>query len=172
MLRTIWFALFCLAVLGAMIAIKVAIPAPRAVVETHEQSAMGGTFELNTAAKSDRLPLIDVGKPADFDSVAPVAPTISAEAPSSDLDITDKTIDTPTRKTIDTTPKKIARRRWQDANAKLIDEPPPRRHKKARPEKTNAENDHGKRTGNVFRCRQDAFGGLLRSLDLSPRCHS
>ncbi len=172
MLRTMWFALSCLAALGAMIAIKVAMPAPQAVADTHDPNARGVTFELNTAAKSDRLPLIDIGKPADADPVAPVAPTMSAEAPSSSLDTTPSTIDAPARKTIDTTPKKIAHRRWQDANAKLIAESPPRRHTKARPEKTNADNNHGKRTSNVFRCRQDAFGSMLRSLDLSPRCRS
>src|SRR5262245_21663235 len=93
MLRTIWFALFCLAVLGAMIAIKVAMPASPAVVERHKQSAIGRTFELNTAAKLDRLPLHDIGKPADFDPVTPVSPTMSAEAPSSSPATTNKTID-------------------------------------------------------------------------------
>jgi hypothetical protein len=165
-----WFALSCLAVLGAMIAIKVATPAPPAVVAMHDQ--MGIAFGPNTAAKSDRLPLPDIRELVDIDPVAPDATTMSAEAPSSSLETTDKPIDPTTRKIIDTAPKKTAHRRWQDANAKLIEDSPPRRHAKARPEKINADNGHGKTTSNVFRCRQDALGNMLRSLDLSPRCSS
>jgi hypothetical protein len=167
--RTMWFALSCLAVLGAMIAIKaVTTPAPLAVAATHDEPAIGVAFGPNTAAKSDRLPIPDIRKPADADPVPPVATTMSVEAPSSSLEAINAT----PRKTIDATPKKIAHRRWQDSNAKLIADSPPRRHTKARPEKTNADNGHGKTMSNVFRCRQDAFGNLLRSLDLSPHCSS
>jgi hypothetical protein len=145
-----WFALTCLAVLGAMVTIKVATtPALLAVAATHDQPAIGIVFGPNTAAKSDRLPIPDIRKPTEADPVPPVATTMPVEAPSSSLD-----------------------RRWQDSNAKLVADSPPRRHAKARPEKTNADNDHGKTTSNVFRCRQDAFGNLLRSLDLSPHCSS
>jgi hypothetical protein len=162
-----WFALFCLAVLGAMITIKVATtPVLLAVAETHDQTATGIAFGPNTAAKSDRLPIPDIRKPTEADPVPPVATTMPVGAPSSSLEAINET----TRKTIDTTPKKIAHRRWQNSNAKLIADSPPRRHAKARPEKTNADTDHGKTTSNVFRCRQDAFGNMLRSLDLSPHC--
>ena len=173
MLRTTWFALFCVAVLGAMIMIKIATtPALVAVAATHDQTALGIAFGPNTAAKSDRLPIPDIRKPTEADSVPPVATTMPVEAPSKSLETTHKAINETTRKTIDTTPKKIAHRRWQNSNAKLIADSPPRRHAKARPEKTNADNDHGKTTSNVFRCRQDAFGNMLRSLDLSPHCRS
>jgi hypothetical protein len=172
MLRTMWFALSCLAVLGAMIAIKVATPAPPAGMATQDPTAIGIAFGLNRAAKSDRLPIADIGNPADADRIPPVATTMSVEAPSSSIEATNEAINATTHKAIDTTTKKIGRRRWQDANAKLIEDSPPRRHTKARPEKKNANNDNGKTTRNVFRCRQDAFGSLLRSLDLSPRCRS
>jgi hypothetical protein len=172
MLRTMWFALSCLAVLGAMVAIKVATPAPPGVVATHDQPALGIAFGPNTATKSDRLPIPDIRSPADADPVPPVATTMSVEAPSGSIETTTKAINAITRKTADTPPKTIAHRRWQDANAKLIVDPPPRRPTKVRPEKTNADNDHGKATSHVFRCRQDALGGLLRSLDLSPHCSS
>ena len=173
MLRTMWFALSCLAVLGAMITIKVATtPAPLAVAATHDQTAIGIAFGPNTAAKSDRLPIPDIRKPTEADLVPPAATTMPVEAPSSSLETTNKAINETTRKTIDTTPNKIAHRRWQDSNAKLIADSPPRRHPKARSEKANADNDHGKSTSNVFRCRQDAFGNLLRSLDVSPHCSS
>jgi hypothetical protein len=111
-------------------------------------------------------------KSVDADPAPLVATTMSVEAPSSSLETTNKAINAITRTTVDTPPKTIAHRRWQDSNAKLIVDSPPRRHMKARPEKTNADNDHGKTTSNVFRCRQDAFGNLLRSLDLSPHCSS
>ncbi len=172
MLRTMWFALSCLAILGAMVAIKVTTLASPAGMAAHDQTAIGGAFELNRAAKSDRLPITDTGKPADADPVSSAATTMSVEAPSSDIEATNEASNATTHKTIDTTTKKIGRRRWQDANAKLIADSPPRRHTKARPEKKNADNDRGKTTRNVFQCRQDAFGGLLRSLDLSPRCRS
>jgi hypothetical protein len=141
MLRTMWFALFCLAVLGAMITIKIATtPALLAVAATHDQTAIGIAFGPNTAAKSDRLPIPDIRKPTEADSVPPVATTMFVEAPSSSLETTSKAIN-------ETTRKKIAHRRWQNSNAKLIADSPPRRHAKARPEKTNADNDHGKRPG-------------------------
>jgi hypothetical protein len=151
-----------------MITIKVATtPALLAVAATH-QTAIGIAFGPNTAAKSDRLPIPDIRKPTEADPVPPVATTMPVEAPSSSLETTNKAINETTRKTIDTTPTKIAHRRWQNSNAKLIADSPHRRDAKARPEKTNADSDHGKTTSNVFRCRQDAFGDMLRSLDLSP----
>ena len=170
MLRTMWFALSRLAVLGAMVAIKIATtPAHLAAVATHDQTATEMAFGPNAAAKSDRLPLPDIRKPADADPVPQVATTtMSEETPSSGPDAIDAT----PRKTIDKPPEKITRRRWQDSNAKLIADTPPRRHTKASPKKTNADNDHGKTTSHVFRCRQDGVGNLLRSMDLSPRCSS
>src|SRR6202158_1651827 len=67
MLRTMWFALSCLAVLGAMITIKVATtPAPLAVAATHDQTAIGIAFGPNTAAKSDRLPIQSRRRPIPF----------------------------------------------------------------------------------------------------------
>jgi hypothetical protein len=168
--RTMWFALFYLGVLGRMITIKIATtPVLLAVAATHDQTAIGIAFGPNTAAKSDRLPLPDIRKPTEADPVPPVATTMPVKAPTNSLETTNNET---TRKTIDTTPKKIAHRRWQNSNVKLIADSPPRRHARARPEKTNADNDHGKTTRNVFRCRQDAFGTMLRSLDLSPNCSS
>jgi hypothetical protein len=173
MRRTMWFALFCLAILGAMIAIKIATtPILLAVAATHDQAATGIAFESNTAAKSDRLPIPDIPKPTEADSFPPVATTMPVEAPSNSVETTNKAINETARKTIDTTLKKIEHRHWQNSNAKLIADSPPRRQAKARPEKTNVDNDQGKATSNVFRCRQDAFGSMLRSLDLSPRCSS
>ncbi len=172
MLRTIWFALSCLAALGAMIAIRAAIaPAPVAVAMTHDQATMAIALEPNTAAKSDRLPIPDIREPTETDPAPAVAIATPVEAPSSDPGTAGKTGETD-RKAIDTTPRKIARRRWQDSHAELVADSPPRRRAAARPEKTKADADHSKTTSNAFRCRQDAFGSLLRSLNLSPHCSS
>src|ERR1700730_6989114 len=111
MLRTMWFALFCLDVLRAMITFKVATsPAPLGVAVTHDQTAIGIAFGPNTAAKSDRLPIPDILKPTEADPVPPVATAMPVEAPSSSLETTDKAINETIPKTIDATPKKIARR--------------------------------------------------------------
>jgi hypothetical protein len=171
MLRTIWFALTCLAALGAVIAIKTA-PAPVAVAVPHDQAATGLGFEPNRAAKSDRLPIPDSRELTETDLAPSVAMATPVEAPSTGPGTTETTIDETTRKTTDATPKKAERRRWQDSNAALIADSPPRRRAAARPGRTNAHTDDGKTTGNVFRCRQDAVGGLLTSLGLSPRCSS
>jgi hypothetical protein len=130
---------------GAMITIKIATaPALLAVAATHDQTAIEIAFGPNTAAKSDGLPIPDVRKPTEADPVPPVATTIRVETPSSSLETTNRAINETSRKSIDTTHKKIAHRRWQNSNAKLIADSPPRRHAKAKPEKTSADNDHGK----------------------------
>jgi hypothetical protein len=168
-----WFALSCLAIFSAMIAIKIAtMSAPPIIAAAHDQTAREDVFGPNTAAKSDRLQIPQIRQPIETDPVPSLVTTIPVEAPTHLPETTGRAINDTPQKTIDTTTKNITHRRWRDANAKLIADSPPRRRAKARPEKTNADNDHGKTTSNVFRCRQDAFGGLLRSLDLSPHCSS
>lgn len=171
MLRTMWFALSCLVVLGAVIAIKIAAtPAPATVAAAHDQTAEA--FGPNSAAKSDRLYIPARVQPMETDPVPSRVTTIPVETPPRPPETNKKAINEPPRKTADTTTKQIAHRRWQDSNAKLIDEPPPRRTAKAKPEKTSADNDQSKTTSHVFQCRKDAFGSLLRSMDLSPHCSS
>jgi hypothetical protein len=173
MLRTTWFALSCLAALGATIAVRTATaPAPPAVAVAQDQAATEIAFEPNTAAKTDRLPIPDVREPPDADPAPVVAIATPVEAPSHGPGIADKTTGEATRAAIDVAPRKHAHRRWQDSNAKLVADPPPRRRATARTEKTNADSDHSKTTTDALRCRQDALGGLLRSLNLSPSCGS
>jgi hypothetical protein len=47
---------------------------------------------------------------------------------------------------------------------------PPRRAK-SKESKESAGQDPPKPRADAWHCRQDAMGGLLRSLDLSPRCN-
>jgi hypothetical protein len=170
--RTIWFALFCVAVLGALMTIKIATtPSLLAVATPHDQTAMEVAFAPNAEAKSDRLPLPDIRQATESDPVPPLA--MAVETPSSSPDTSDRATDESTRNTLDPSPRKVAHRRWQNSNAKLIADDPPRRHAKVRSEKTNADNNEHENTArNVFHCRQDALGTMLRSLDLSPRCRS
>jgi hypothetical protein len=107
----------------------------------------------------------------DTDPVTSRVTTIPVEVAPRPPETTKRAINETPHKTADTTTKQIARRRWQDSNAKLIDAPPPR-PAKAKPEKTSADNDQSKTTSHVFQCRKDAFGSLLRSMDLSPHCSS
>ena len=153
--------------------IKIATtPSLLSVEATHDQTAVGIAFAPNTDAKSDRLPLPDIRQPTEADPVPPVATTMAVETPSSGPETADRTIDESTRNTLDPSPRKVAHRRWQNSNAKLIADDP-RRHAKVRSEKTNAvNNEHENTARNVFHCRQDALGTMLRSLDLSPRSRS
>src|ERR1700730_1839587 len=60
---------------------------------------------------------------------------------------------------------------WQNANAKIISVASPRRHSKSKESKQSAGKYPPNERAEVWHCRQDAVGSLLRSLDLSPRCN-
>jgi hypothetical protein len=61
-------------------------------------------------------------------------------------------------------------RRWRDANAKIPPPNSPHRHTITRVQEKSAGSNAPKARAEVWHCRQDAVGSLLRSLDLSPRC--
>jgi hypothetical protein len=172
----VWFALCCLAGLVAVVSIKaVTTPSFLAIAGPVPDAARmppspDESLTPNRAAKSDRLPLPDIGRPTyDFFApqiavaATPVTPTEAAPA-------------LPDSPAADETPlpaaRKVAHRRWQDANAKLIANAPARRHPRKPHSPVEAENMTGKATVNTLPCRRDAVGGLLRALDLSPRCGS
>ncbi len=139
-----------------------------------------GAVESNAAAKSDKLYIPARVQTMDTAPVTTLVTTVSVEVPPAPPAITGKVINEPSRNADDTPTKKTAHQRWQDSNAKLIDDPPPRRQAKPKPEKTSADNNQTKTPSqtssqtpsHVFQCRQDAFGSLLRTLELSPRCSS
>ena len=175
MLRTMWFALTCLAGLGMMIAIKVAMTTDLA---TRDQAA--AAIVSNVAAKSDRLPLSDFrwapqihlgpsGEPAP--PVPAASPPAASPDPSSSQEAAEA-IDKPPRKPVTTASAKTAHRRWQDSNARLEPDAPPRHRATAEPQKTTAESSRDTAPSHVFKCRQDNFGILLRALELSPHCSS
>jgi hypothetical protein len=154
MTRTMWLALFCLVGLGAAIAIKVATPPASLVVEpAQDQSKIEPAFALNELAKADRLEL-PVTR-AKTEIVVPATKTMPAEKPSTSPE----------------TIKKTASGHWQDANATVMSVASPLRHTKSKESKKSTGQYPPKARAEVWRCRQDAVGSLLRSLDLSPRCN-
>jgi hypothetical protein len=151
MTRTMWIALFCLVTLGAATAIRIATPPASSSVEAAPDRSNIATGPVpNEAAKSDRLELPDVRAEPE---TMPAVRAVPVETPSTKSE------------TI-----KIANPRWQDANARIApSEPPHRRTITSEPKKSVGSNPP-KARAEVWHCRQDAVGSLLRSLDLSPRC--
>ena len=153
MSRTMWLALFCLIGLGPAIAIKVAAPLASLVVEpAQDQSKTEPVFAPNESAKSDRLELPN-GR-AETDVIVPATKPTPADTPSTSPEAV----------------KKVDDGHWQNANAKTTP-PPPRRHIKTKGSMQSAGKYPSNERAEVWHCRQDAVGSLLRSLDLSPRCH-
>ena len=101
MTRTMWIALFCLVGLGPAIAIKVVTrPASPVVEAAPDQDRTELALAPNEAAKSDRLPLPDIGAGSE---IMPVAQPEPSETPQAAPETT-----------------RIPGRRWQDANAKAL----------------------------------------------------
>jgi hypothetical protein len=153
MSRTMWLALFCTVGLGPAIAIKVAVPPASLVVEPAHQSKAEPAFALNEPAKSDRRELPSAR--AETEIIVPAAKTMPTVIPSSSPE----------------TIKKFADQHWQNANARVISVASPRRHTKSKEPKPSAGKYPPNERAEVWHCRQDAVGSLLRSLDLSPRCN-
>ena len=160
MTRTIWFALFCVVGLGAAMAIKTAGPFANPA-PTADDSNIELTAVPNEATKSDRLPLPSIRVETEVSS-PPATPTTLAETPAEIPAEVPETI------------KRVEKRRWQDANAKIVPTESSRRHvKRSEPRKSAGTTASNAKTGTkteVWHCRRDAMGSLLRSLDLSPRC--
>ena len=154
MSRKVWLALFCLIGLAPAIAIKVAAPPASLVVEpARDQSKTERAFAPNESAKSDRLELPNAR--AETEIIAPAAKPMPAETPSASPE----------------TVKKVADQHWQNANAKITPAASPPRRTKSKESKQSAGKNPTNERAEVWHCRQDAVGSLLRSLDLSPRCN-
>jgi hypothetical protein len=175
MSRTMWFALFCMAGLGPAIALKIAAP-PAALVEPAHQSKIEPASAPNELAKADRLELPET--PAKSELVVPVTTPMSAESPSTSAEPAE-TIETVNadHAVVRQTPVskgglgRPADRKWRNANAKISPIEPTRPHTKSTESAQSTGKNPPNKTAEVWHCRQDAMGGLLRSLDLSPRCN-
>jgi hypothetical protein len=174
MSRTMWLALFCMVGLGPAIAIKVAVlPAALVVKPTQDQSKIEPAFAPNEPAKADRLELPDM--PVKTELIVPVAKPMPAESPST-IPETIKKVDID-RTIVHQAPVfesglgRRVDRNWRNANAKINPVESPRRHTKSNETKQSTGKNLPNKTAEVWHCRQDAMGTLLRSLDLSPRCN-
>ena len=181
--RIVWFALCCLAGFGTLVSIEaIATPSLFAVVANFPDAPRtrpgpDESLTPNRAAKSDRLPIPDMRPPTNtFTPQAQVAMATTPVVPVERAPASPNIPAEPARTNADDARQMAAwtaaHRRWRKANAKLIAAPPQQRLvRKPRPT-AEADNRTGKVIVNTLPCRQDAVGGLLRALDLSPRCGS
>jgi hypothetical protein len=174
MSRTLWLALFCMLGLGPAIAIKLATRPAALVVETaQDQSKIEPAFAPNESAKSDRLELPDT--PAKTEFIVPTTKPMLAESPSTNPE-TIKKVDID-HAVVHQAPVfesglvRRADRSWRNANAKINPVESPRQHTKSNESKQSVGKYPPNKTAEVWHCRQDAMGSVLRSLDLSPRCN-
>jgi hypothetical protein len=164
MSRTIWFALFCVVGLGAVMAIKAAGPFAAPVVAAADESNIEPAAVPNELTKSDRLPLPS----------ARVA-TEASPPPAPAATLTETPVETPPEvpETMAAAPepiKKVENRHWRDANAKIVPTESSRGHVKRSEPRNSAGTTVSSTKTEVWHCRRDAMGSVLRSLDLSPRC--
>ena len=191
MTRTMWIALFCLVGLGPAIAIKVVTrPVSLAVEAAPGQTRTELALAPNEAAKSDRLPLHNIRAEAE---VMPAAEPEPSETPPGGAETTG----IPGRRWQDANAKALPGEslprtgsgvETDDGDASNKEAKPPFRFNRtgkdsriAPPERPHRHRIAGKpieSAGNsppkpreAWHCRQDAMGSVLRSLDLSPRCH-
>jgi hypothetical protein len=175
MSRTIWLALFCMVGLGPTIAIKFAARPAAQVVETaaQDQSKIEPAFAPNESAKADRLELPDT--PVKTELIVPVTKPMPAESPLTIPETIKKAdIDSTALHQAPVFESGLGRRadrNWRNANAKINSVESPRRHTKSNETKQSTGKNLPNKTAEVWHCRQDAMGTLLRSLDLSPRCN-
>lgn len=128
---------------------KIATPPASLAIEPEQDQRKNGMMSIpNQSAKSDRLELPAI-------SVETVTTPAAQESP----------MEAPSTETIT-----IPSRHWQDAKAKIPPSQPPHLRKILREPKKSVDSTPPKVRAEVWHCRQDAMGDLLRSLDLSPRC--
>jgi hypothetical protein len=174
MSKTIWLALFCLVGLGPAIAIKlVGSPTSLVAKPALDQTKIEPAFAANRSAKSDRLELLAAR--AEKDIIVPAAKPMPAETrstspePIKNVDI-DHGVVHHHAPVVENVLGRHADRNWQNANAKVTSVESPRWHTKSEESKQSTGKYPPNKTAEVWHCRQDAVGSLLRSLDLSPRC--
>src|SRR5271169_1526488 len=166
MIRTVWLATICLAVLSALAVAKTLKTSADAIVAERptDQMTVSTGLAQDPLSKADRLEITYVSQEIlSQPAVQPTEPFVPA--------VSSTTLPTET---------KIISRHWHDPNATTS--PPPRLNKQ-RQTSTNKRKivdrkggqaaDGSKPTDPMKPCsRPGAFGDLLRSLSLSPACDS
>jgi hypothetical protein len=164
MIRTVWLAILCLALISALAAGKaVRTPADPAVAElSADPTTVGITQTQDTLSKADRLEInyvrYEISPPPLLPSIEPVVPTVTPPRPPTET--------------------KIISRHWRDPNAfssSVKDSERTESKKKSRKvdRKRDQAADRSKPSEPVKPCsRPGAFGDLLRAVNLSPACAS
>jgi hypothetical protein len=167
MIRTIWLAVACLVLLGAVAVGKVY--KTTAILTTHEKSADGATVGAGPMQapliKADRLQITPVRQEASTESASqPIEPSVP-EVPNS----------VSPEETI------IVSRHWHDPNApnsttakskQFRGRVPTKKGKSAADPRGNQAADRIKPGAQTRPCNRTGVGDFLRSLNLSPACDS
>jgi hypothetical protein len=165
MIRTVWLAMICLALVSALAAGKALRTAagPTVAELSADETTVGIGHSQDTLSKADRLEITyvrhEIQSQAALQAIEPVVPVVTPPAPPMET--------------------KIISRHWRDPNAfssSLNDS------KQTKPTDTNkSKNVDRKRKQAADRsntaepakpCRPGPFGDLLRSVNLSPACGS
>jgi len=164
MIRTVWLAIVCLALVSALAAGKaLRTPAGPATAEiSADESTVGIADAQDTLSKADRLEINYVRQEtppqAVLQSIGPTAPVVTPPSPPVET--------------------KIVRRHWRDPNAfssslKDSQRTESKKTSKNVERKRNQAADRSKPSEPVKPCsRPGPFGDLLRAVNLSPACAS
>jgi hypothetical protein len=174
MIRTIWLATICLAVLSTLAVGKALMThANSAVAERPaNQTTVGTGLAQDTLSKADRLEITYVRQEVPAPSALQPAPSAALPA-----ELIVPAVSPPTPPVAN----KIISRHWRDPNAfsaaatktKLTRQTAPDKKSKTVDRKGNQAADRSKPADPVKPCsRPGAVGDLLRSLKLSPACDS
>jgi hypothetical protein len=152
MVRTIWLAAICLAVLGAM-AVGNVLKAP-ATPAIHETPADGATVDARKTqeplAKADRLQIVNVHQEASTEMPSRPIEPVASDVPNSISP--EETI--------------IVNRHWHDPNDTNY------ATAKSKQFRGGQAADHMKPPAQTKPCNRTGVGDFLRSLNLSPACDS
>jgi hypothetical protein len=168
MARTIWVAVFCLATLGAGAAIRIAAPSASSVEPgSHPRKIDPIDLVLapNESAKSDRLPLPDIR--AEPETIPGRHwQDANAKASPGEVDIGSREEGASVKE--EQPPIRADR---HGSGSRIAPSERSHRHTMTREPKVSESTKSPKPRAEVWHCRQDAMGSILRSLDLSPRCN-
>ena len=166
MIRTIWLAIACLAVLGAL-GIGKALTTPVAQATTErplKETTIGADFDQETLTKADRLEIAYVPpEPPAPPALQPVEPLRSPIPP-----------------TVQQAEPKIVGRHWHDPKAPVSSAAKKKQTKQALRDKKSRPDPKRNQTADRVKspeqpkppCKTGPFSEFLRSLNLSPACAS
>ena len=156
-IRTVWLAVLCLIVLGAMVTIKAGTPSPPPNVgASPDQATIGKSFSQDTLTKADKLEIAYVRDPV---AVEPVM--LVTKVPN-------ETLPQPPSPT--STPRIVSRRRHDPSVKKVAAVSPDRRIKIREPKKSKTL-DRPKAVIDLRSCqRPEGFARLLTALNRSSGC--